>query len=99
MSKPYPTEFRDDVVYVARNCEPGVMIEKIAEDFGVHPMRLQKWLRRPISTKVRSPVSPGRGGENCELRKRVRLLEQENEVRRRICPRRTCREKVLPARE
>ena len=46
MPKPYPTEFRDDVVRVARNREPGVTIEQIAKDLGVHPMTLQKWLRR-----------------------------------------------------
>ena len=44
--KPYPKEFRDDVVRVARNREPGVTIEQIAKDFGVHPMTLQKWLKR-----------------------------------------------------
>ncbi len=27
--KPYPSEFRDDVVRVARNREPGVTIEQI----------------------------------------------------------------------
>lgn len=31
---------------VSPNCEPGVTIEQIAKDFGVHPMTLQKWLRR-----------------------------------------------------
>ena len=46
MPKPYPTEFRDDVLRVARNREPGVTIEQIAKDFGVHPMTLQKWLQR-----------------------------------------------------
>lgn len=46
MPKPYPSEFRDDVVHVAQNLEPGVTIEKIAEDFGVHPMTLTKWIRR-----------------------------------------------------
>lgn len=46
MPKPYPTGFRDDVVRVARNREPGVTTEKIARDFGVHPMTLQKWMRR-----------------------------------------------------
>ncbi|WP_200810030.1 transposase, partial [Agrococcus casei] len=44
MPKPYPSEFRDDVVRVVRNREPGVTIEQIAKDFGVHPMTLQKWL-------------------------------------------------------
>jgi len=36
--RPYPREFRDDVVRVARGREPGVTVEQIAEDFGVHPM-------------------------------------------------------------
>lgn len=40
--EPYPSEFRDDVVRVARNREPGVTMEQIANDFGVHPMTLQK---------------------------------------------------------
>jgi hypothetical protein len=36
MPKPYPTEFRDDVVRVAR-CRPeGVTLEQIAADFGIH---------------------------------------------------------------
>lgn len=46
--KPYPDEFRDDVVRVARGREPGVTIEQVAKDFGVHPMTLQKWLRRHV---------------------------------------------------
>jgi transposase-like protein len=44
--KPYPSELRDDMVRVARNREPGVTIEQIAKDFGVHPMTVQKWKRR-----------------------------------------------------
>lgn len=41
-----PERVRDDVVRVARNREAGVTIEQIAKDFGVHPMTLQKWMRR-----------------------------------------------------
>ena len=41
MARPYPREFRDDVVRVARNRDDGVTIEQIATDFGVHPMTLQ----------------------------------------------------------
>jgi transposase-like protein len=44
--EPFPREFRDDVVRVARSRGPGVTVEQIATDFGVHPMTLQKWLRR-----------------------------------------------------
>lgn len=43
--KPYPEEFCDDVVRVARNREPGMTVEQIAKDFGVHPMTLTRWLR------------------------------------------------------
>ena len=44
--KPYPREFRDDVVRVAQGRDPGVTVEQIAKDFGVHPMTLFKWLRQ-----------------------------------------------------
>ncbi|WP_454170970.1 IS3 family transposase [Microbacterium maritypicum] len=84
MPKPYPTEFRDDVVRVARNREPGVTIEQIAKDFGVHPMTLQKWLRRAdIDEGAKPGQSRVEGAELREARKRIRLLEQENEVLRR----------------
>jgi len=46
MAKPYPKEFREDVVRVARHREPGVTLEQIATDFGIHPVTLSKWLRR-----------------------------------------------------
>ncbi|GGF31229.1 transposase-like protein IS3/IS911 [Microbacterium sorbitolivorans] len=84
MPKPYPTEFRDDVVRVARNREPGVTIEKIANDFGVHPMTLTKWMRR---ADIDDGNKPGQTrtetAELREARKRIRLLEQEVEVLRR----------------
>ena len=35
MPKPYPREFRDDVVAVARRREDGVSIKQIATDFGI----------------------------------------------------------------
>lgn len=84
MPKPYPREFRDDVVRVARNREPGVTIEQVAGDFGVHPMTLQKWLRH---ADVEDGAKPGiildAASELRELKRRNRLLEQENEVLRR----------------
>ncbi|WP_152631279.1 IS3 family transposase [Agreia bicolorata] len=84
MPKPYPSEFRDDVVRVARNREPGVTIEQIAKDFGVHPMTLQKWLRRAdVDEGAKPGQSRTEAAEIRELRKRNRLLEQENEVLRR----------------
>jgi transposase len=82
--RPYPQEFRNDVVRVARSREVGVTIEQIAADFGVHPMTLRKWIRQ---SDVDDGAAPGKttveSAELCELRRRNRLLEQENEVLRR----------------
>lgn len=84
MPKPYPREFRDDVVRVARNREPGVSVEQIAKDFGVHPMTLFKWMRQAdVDDGARVGTSRVEGVELREARKRIRLLEQENEVLRR----------------
>ena len=84
MPKPYPREFRDDVVRVARRRDPGVTLEQIAADFGIHPMTLSKWLRQARVDEGTQPgVSSTESEENRELRRRVKLLEQENEVLRR----------------
>lgn len=84
MSKPYPKEFRDDVVRVARSREPGVELSQIAKDFGIHFTTLYSWMRkadiedgdRPGTTEVQS-------AELREARRRIRTLEQEVEVLRR----------------
>jgi transposase-like protein len=82
--KPYPEEFREDVVRVARHRPDGVTLEQIAADFGVHPMTLSKWLRvAAIEDGARPGVTRAEAAETRDLRKRVRLLEQENEVLRR----------------
>jgi transposase-like protein len=83
--KPYPREFRDDVVRVARDRDPGVTVEQIAKDFGVHPMTLFKWMRQAdVDAGTRPGVSGSDSAELREARKRIKLLEQENdEVLRR----------------
>ncbi|MBQ1076851.1 IS3 family transposase [Micromonospora sp. C31] len=84
MPKPYPREFRDDVVRVARDRDPGVTVEQIAKDFGVHPMTLFKWMRQAdVDAGTRPGVSGSESAELREARKRIKLLEQENEVLRR----------------
>lgn len=84
MPKPYPREFRDDVVRVARDREPGVHLRQIAADFGISESCLANWLK---AADVEDGLKPGTtAAENAELRearKRIRLLEQENEVLRR----------------
>jgi len=82
--KPYPQEFRDDVVKVARSRPDGVTLEQIASDFGVHPMTLSKWLRQSaIDDGDRPGVTRTESIELRDARRRIRLLEQENEVLRR----------------
>ncbi|WGD37598.1 transposase [Lysinibacter sp. HNR] len=84
MPQPYPKEFRDDVVRVVRSCEPGITIKQIAEDFGVHPMTVHTWMRRALVDEgTASDQSRAEEVESRELRKRIRLLEQENEILRR----------------
>jgi transposase len=84
MPKPYPREFREDVVAVARRREPGVTLEQIAADFGVHLMTLSGWMRKAdVEDGVRPGITGEQPAELREARKRIRLLEQENEVLRR----------------
>ena len=82
--KHYPQEFRDDVVRVVRDREPGQTIKQIAADFGIAESCLRNWMRR---ADVEEGPTPGTSAaEHAELReakKRIRLLEQENEVLRR----------------
>ncbi|MBF6428717.1 IS3 family transposase [Nocardia cyriacigeorgica] len=84
MPKPYPQEFRDDVVRVARDREDGVTLEQVAADFGIHPMTLSKWMRQADIDEGNKPgITSSESAELAELRRRNRLLEQENEVLRR----------------
>jgi transposase len=84
MPKPYPREFREDVVRVARDREPGVTLEQVAADFGVHAMTLYKWMRRAaVEDGARPGVSRSESQELRDAHKLIRLLEQENEVLRR----------------
>lgn len=82
--KPYPREFREDVVRVARGREPETQLKQIAADFGISESCLANWMK---AADVADGTKPGETtaerSENRELKKRVRLLEQENEVLRR----------------
>ncbi len=82
MPRAFPKEFRDDVVAIARRRE--VSFGQIAKDFGISESCVQRWVK---IAEVDGGVKPGQttveASENRELKKRVRLLEQENEVLRR----------------
>ena len=59
-------------------------IEQIAADFGIHPMTLSKWMRQAdVDDGAKPGTSRTESVELRELRRRTRLLEQENEVLRR----------------
>ncbi len=84
MPGPYPREFREDVVAVARRRESGVTLKQIASDFGVSEATLQNWLRQAdIEDGNRPGQTSDEASEVRELRRRNRLLEQENEVLRK----------------
>ena len=82
MPKAYPEEFRRDVVAVARRRETS--LRQIAKDFGISETCVSRWVRRSeIEDGVRDGLTLAEQAEIRELRKRNRLLEQENEVLRR----------------
>jgi transposase len=82
MPKAYPLEFRRDVIAVARRKE--APMSQIAKDFGISETCLHRWMRRAeIEDGVREGLTLAEEAEIRDLRKRNRLLEQENEVLRR----------------
>jgi len=82
MAKPYPEEFRRDVIAVARRSD--IPLTQVAKDFGISEGTVTNWLRRAdIDDGVRSGTTTTENVELRELRKRNRLLEQENEILRR----------------
>ena len=82
MPRPYPREFRDDVVRVAR--QPDVLVSEVARDFGISETCVRNWLRQAdIDDGVTPGVSTSEASELSELKRRNRVLEMENEILRR----------------
>ena len=82
MPRAHPKEFRDDVVAVARRGE--APISQVAKDFGISDSCLRNWLQAAdVEDGNRPGVTSSESAELREAKKRVRLLEQENEVLRR----------------
>ena len=82
MPKAFPEEFLRDVVAVAlRHDAP---MSQVARDFGVSQSCLSRWVRRAeIEDGKREGLTLAEQAEIHALKKRNRLLEQENEVLRR----------------
>ena len=82
MPKAFPQEFRRDVIAVARRGE--APLSRIAKDFDVSESCLQRWLKiADVEDSVRPGVTQADAAELREAKKRIRLLEQENEISRR----------------
>jgi transposase-like protein len=61
-----------------------VRVKDIAADFGISESCLTNWMTQADRDEGTRPGPTGdEAAENRELRRRVRLLEQENEVLRR----------------
>ena len=84
MPQPYPQEFRDDVARVVMGRDKNTTIAQIAKDFGVHEGTINKWIRQADIDAGNKPGNTSdESAELREMRRRNRLLEQENEVLRR----------------
>ncbi|WP_459545790.1 IS3 family transposase [Nocardia sp. X0981] len=82
MPKPYPEEFRRDIVAVARKGE--ISLTQIAKDFGISQSCVKNWLKQAdIDDGHRPGATRDESAELREARKRIRQLEQEAEVMRR----------------
>jgi transposase len=82
MPKAFPKEFRRDVVAVARRGEAPIM--QIAKDFGISEACLHRWLKlADIDDGIKPGITTAESVEIRDLKKRNRLLEQENEILRR----------------
>jgi transposase len=80
--KAFPLEFRRDVVAVARKGEAS--LAQIAKDFGISESCVQRWVAMAETEEGKRPA--GVAVESAELReakRRIRVLEQENEILRR----------------
>ena len=84
MPKAFPKEFRQDVIRVYRDSDASMA--QVAKDFGISASCLKRWLTIDERSSSVSSGSSRRGDESEALReatKRIKLLEQENEVLRR----------------
>ena len=82
MSKQYPKEFRDDVVRVARKGD--VKLSQLATDFGVSEASIYNWMKQAdVNDGVRPGLTDAEAEELREVKRRNRVLEEENLILRR----------------
>ena len=82
MPKKFPAEFKRDVVAIARRGQ--LTQAEIASDFGISETTLRRWLKQADIDEGKSDgVTSAEQDELVQLRRRARILEQENEILRR----------------
>ena len=82
MPRAFPQEFREDVARIARLGE--LTFSRIAKDFGISETCVSNWVRRADVEDGKHPgTSSAEAADLREARKRIRILEQENEILRR----------------
>lgn len=75
MAKPYPKEFRDDVVAVARKGQ--APLSQIGKDFGISEGSLANWMKKAdVEDGHRPGLTDSDRAELRDAKKRIRLLEQ-----------------------
>lgn len=83
MPRPYPKEFREGAVELARRGERP--IAEIAQELGIAESCLRRWLKRDqLDRRERDDgLTSDERQELIELRRRVRRLEQEKDILRK----------------
>ena len=83
MPRPYPKEFREGAVALARQGDRSV--PEIAKDLGIAESCLRNWLKQDrVDRQERDDgITTDERSELTELRRKVRRLEQEKEILRK----------------
>lgn len=82
MPKRFPSEFKRDVVAIARR--PDMTLAEVCVDFDISKSTLQRWMAQAdIDDGVRDGLSTVEQAEVVQLRRDKRRLEMENEILRR----------------
>jgi transposase len=82
MPRKFPTEFKRDVVSVARRGD--LTIAEVAADFDISPESVRRWMRQAdVDDGIRDGLTTAEQSEVVQLRRDKRRLEMENEILRR----------------
>ena len=82
MPKKFPSEFKRDVVAVARRGD--LTIAEVAADFDISVESVRRWMRQAdVDDGVKDGLTSAEQAEVVALRRKTRRLEMENEILRR----------------